>query len=977
MAGQQAQIVWNGEGATDTNATWLKSFDLASPGFRFTLLSHSTNEDGNGNAASFEVSLTTPPTGTVLLALDTSDHGEAIVDIASLSFDSSNWSSPQIFTVTGVRDLVIDGDQAYDLTITTSAPLDAAYDNIVITQAMTSVDTDQALQPVVDSDTATTNTVGEDAAIGTYVGITALAQDPNAGDAVTYSIEGTSPFAIDAISGSITVADQAGIDFESTGGFVQVTVRAHSSDLHSADQLQTFDVAITDVPEAPSATASSILVQAGQTITLTSELISFSDPDGDAMQSIIVTGLPTGQLSIGGVAVNVGDQIDMSTLAAGAVNGLTYRAPVSANGGTPTAFTFKVIDTSGMSASSETRMDITFNAPPRITSHLGAGSADLDHDENTVPVTTIAVSDPDSANLTYTLSGDDAALFTFDTASSTLNWKAAPDFEAPNDLNNDGTYRVTLTVADAEGGQTSQSYSITVVNVVEPLSIQAPVQASLLEDGSIAFDGTQSVSIHDPDLANRISMDLTVSGGTVSVGPGATLRLSSGDGSAGSPLRLQGDAVSLNAALAGLVFTPGPDENGRMTLTIDLLDRNSFTADRTATATITIDVIPVNDAPQIHGSGAVVMAADDTLVLAGTLIQATDVEQSSDQLTFTLLQALVSGHLNLDGQPLGAGGRFTQADIDAGRITYTALSGDAASETIELNVADGAGGSVQTRIQIEILTVANGAAASGDQAGTTTGAGGESTLVEQPPADSGTAAGTGESAPPISNEAGYIGAADESTGAASAEPTEGAAAESALSQATAYSAGANSGTNVLDTGAWRKTLAPISAEGGDSFGFNGNRISDLEAFESLGSDRITDLAQVDRVWLETPMAESLQRTFAQTQERVLTNLVFEQKIAASSVAVSTGVSIGYVIWLLRGGALLSSIIASMPAWRSIDPLPVLQSLDSSHSASKDEESIESMLESANRQGAAQEPDADDIAHVAGGPGSDERPRMPA
>ena len=35
----------------------------------------------------------------------------------------------------------------------------------------------------------------------------------------------------------------------------------------------------------------------------------------------------------------------------------------------------------------------------------------------------------------------------------------------------------------------------------------------------------------------------------------------------------------------------------------------------------------------------------------------------------------------------------------------------------------------------------------------------------------------------------------------------------------------------------------------------------------------------------------------------------------STVAVSTGLSVGYVLWLVRGGVLLSSVLSSMPAWQ--------------------------------------------------------------
>ena len=43
------------------------------------------------------------------------------------------------------------------------------------------------------------------------------------------------------------------------------------------------------------------------------------------------------------------------------------------------------------------------------------------------------------------------------------------------------------------------------------------------------------------------------------------------------------------------------------------------------------------------------------------------------------------------------------------------------------------------------------------------------------------------------------------------------------------------------------------------------------------------------------------------------------------VASFTGMTLsaGFVAWLLRGSSLLASFLASMPAWRHFDPLPVL------------------------------------------------------
>ena len=44
---------------------------------------------------------------------------------------------------------------------------------------------------------------------------------------------------------------------------------------------------------------------------------------------------------------------------------------------------------------------------------------------------------------------------------------------------------------------------------------------------------------------------------------------------------------------------------------------------------------------------------------------------------------------------------------------------------------------------------------------------------------------------------------------------------------------------------------------------------------------------------------------------------------ASGTALSAGVSIGYVLWLARGGALAASLLSALPAWSTLDPLPVL------------------------------------------------------
>ena len=54
-----------------------------------------------GGTASFTVVLTSQPTANVTIGLSSSDTSEGTVSPTSLTFTSSNWSTPQLVTVSG------------------------------------------------------------------------------------------------------------------------------------------------------------------------------------------------------------------------------------------------------------------------------------------------------------------------------------------------------------------------------------------------------------------------------------------------------------------------------------------------------------------------------------------------------------------------------------------------------------------------------------------------------------------------------------------------------------------------------------------------------------------------------------------------------------------------------------------------------------------------------------------------------------
>ena len=74
-----------------------------------------------GGAATFTVVLNSQPTGDVTIDVASSNGLEGTVPPADLTFTTGNWATAQTVTVTGVDDLVDDGDVAYTVVLAAAA----------------------------------------------------------------------------------------------------------------------------------------------------------------------------------------------------------------------------------------------------------------------------------------------------------------------------------------------------------------------------------------------------------------------------------------------------------------------------------------------------------------------------------------------------------------------------------------------------------------------------------------------------------------------------------------------------------------------------------------------------------------------------------------------------------------------------------------------------------------------------------------
>ncbi len=78
------------------------------------------------------------------------------------------------------------------------------------------------------------------------------------------------------------------------------------------------------------------------------------------------------------------------------------------------------------------------------------------------------------------------------------------------------------------------------------------------------------------------------------------------------------------------------------------------------------------------------------------------------------------------------------------------------------------------------------------------------------------------------------------------------------------------------------------------------------------------------------------------RDQLLSRMPSHAFVIGSALTVSTGLTVGYVMWMLRGGMLLSSLIAQIPAWSLIDPLVVLSRADDWEDEKNRDENKESL-----------------------------------
>ncbi|MFN6208521.1 MAG: cadherin domain-containing protein, partial [Planctomycetota bacterium] len=350
----------------------------------------------------------------------------------------------------------------------------ATYDEVM---TVTITDVDEFDVGSVTDTNAAANSLAENSANGTAVGLTAAASDADATtNTITYTLDDTAGgrFAINSSTGVVTVADGSLLDFE-TATSHNITVRATSAD--GSWSTQTFTLNLTNVNETPTAVADTATaveaggVSNGTAGTNPSGNVLTNDTDVDAGDTKAVTGVAAGTVgsASGNVASNVTGTYGSINISANGTYTYTVdnsNAAVQAlrtSGNTLTdTFTYTMRDAAGLT--STTQVTITIQGANDAPHDLLGALSIAENAANGSAVGTLTRSDVDAGDTaTYSLLDDAGGRFAINSSTGvvTVANGSLLDREAA------ASHNITVRVTDTAGATYDEVMTVTITDVDE------------------------------------------------------------------------------------------------------------------------------------------------------------------------------------------------------------------------------------------------------------------------------------------------------------------------------------------------------------------------------------------------------------------------------------------------------------------------------------------------------------------------------
>ena len=688
----------------------------------------------------------------------------AVADF-TLTIAATESTGTGTFTLTPKQDSVSEGDETIDITGTAN--------DFTVTKAEMTLTDDETAPTAITLTTAPTS-VREDAS-ATEVTVTATLDGSvtlAGATEVTVSVgggsatSGTDYTAVADITLTIAATESTGTGtFTLTPTQDSVSEGNETIDVTGAAggfTVTKAEMTLTDDETAPTA------------ITLTTDPTSVGE-DASATE-VTVTATLDGSVTLSSateVTVSVGGGSATSGTDYTAVTGFTLTIAATESTGTGT-FTLtptqdsvsegdETIDVTGVATDftvTKATMTLTDPLTPNVDPDLGPGNLNddeaapritsgsaLEAAEGQTAVAQLTATDDEQApnELTWsipegTAGGADAAHFEL-TGAGVLTFKAAKDYENPDDADADGVYAVTVEVSDADDNAVRANLSVTLTDVAPAVTVAADA-ASVVEGTAAAFTLTRSA-----DLSGTQTVAVAVSAtGTVLAAGEATgeRQVSFADGVAEAALSVATDDDAVAEAggtvtatvQSGTGYTVGTSATAQVTVTDDdergvSVSPTALTVREGGTGTYEVKLTSQpTDAVTVT-----VTASGDATVDRGTLSFTTEDWSTAQTVTVTGKQDADSAAGQATIAHVANGGDYV--DVAGDSVAVTVTDDDTASTAVTLSVNDtevaedsSSGEEIEVTATLDGATLGTATAVTVSVAGGTATAGDDFTAVD-------------------------------------------------------------------------------------------------------------------------------------------------------------------------------------------------------------------------------------------------------